>query len=211
MNQRVDHTIAQLIADARPVRRFGSPMRRSLAWLAAVLVLFALLVWGAGAGPVLAAEFQSATHAIEFLAALATGALALVAAFHLAMPDRAPRWVWLPIPTLALWVGTTLFACVEGSADASFRGFGWHCFVFIVVVSLPLGVALVFALRRGAPLAPVRAGLVGGLAVASLAGALLHAFHPFDGGMGDTGMHAVAVVAVVSAFAALARSALDRL
>jgi hypothetical protein len=213
--QEVERTIARLVADAKPVRRLGSPVRRSLIWTGMVLALLALAIWLTGAMPRLRDQFSNPTAAIELVAACLTGVLALFAAFHLIMPDRSPRWAWLPMPTLALWLGATLFECVqtgmqEGVA-ALFKGIGWHCFIFISVVSLPLGIALLVALRRGAPVAPVRAAMLGGLGVSALAATVLHAFHSFDGGIDDTAMHAVAIVAVVAAFGALGRPTLDRM
>ncbi|MDB5367884.1 MAG: hypothetical protein JWM77_3811 [Rhodospirillales bacterium] len=213
--EQVDQTISRLVADIRPVRRIAPPMRRFLLWTAAALAVLGTLIWRLGAMPRLAREFDQAVTGIELVAAFLTGVLALFAAFHLIMPDRSPRWAWLPMPTLAVWLGATLFACVDTGLEygpaALFQGIGWFCFIFIAVVSLPLGLALLLALRRGAPVAPIRAAMLGGLGVSALAATALHAFHPFDGGIGDTGMHALAVVAIVAAFGALARPTLDRM
>jgi hypothetical protein len=211
----VDQTIARLVAEMRPVRRVWSPAKRSLVWIGLALTVLLGLIWRMGAMRGLLKEFSRATNMIELLAATATGVLALVAAFYMTMPDRSPRWAWLPVPSLVLWVGATGFACLRTAIDqgvgALFHNIGWPCFVFIAVVSLPLGIALLLVMRRGAPTDPVRAAMLGGLGVSALAAAALHAFHPFDGGLGDTGMHVVAILAIVAAFGALGRPALDRM
>ncbi|GIL41865.1 NrsF family protein [Roseiterribacter gracilis] len=214
-DNNVDQTIDRLVAEMRPVRRVWSPAKRSLVWIGLALTVMIGLIWRMGAMRGLAKEFTRATNTIELLAATATGVLALVAAFYLTMPDRSPRWAWLPVPTLVLWIGATCFACVQTAVDrgvaALFQKVGWPCFVFIAVVSIPLGIALLLVMRRGAPTEPVRTAMLGGLGVSALAAAALHAFHPFDGGLGDTGMHVVAILAIVAAFGALGRPALDRM
>jgi hypothetical protein len=173
------------------------------------------IIWRVGGMRGFAKEFTTVANSIELISAVLTGVLALVAAFHLSMPDRSPRWAWLPIPTLVTWVGATSFDCarmaVERGIGALFLSIGWPCFIFITVVSLPLGIALLLMLRRGAPIEPVRVAMLGGLGVSALAAAALHAFHPLHSGLGDIGMHVVAILGIVAAFGALARPALDRM
>lgn len=212
---KLDDTIARLVADMKPVRRVWSPARRSAIWISLLLALLATLLWRFGAMRGFAKEFTRATNAIELTAAVLTGVLALVAAFYMAMPDRSQRWVWLPVPTLAVWVATTSFGCAQAVAErgsaALYTHLGWPCFIFISVVSLPLGVALLLLLRRGAPIQPVRVAMLAGLGVAALAAAALHALHPLSVALSDIGMHAVAILGIVAVFGAVARPALDRM
>jgi hypothetical protein len=213
--QQLDQTIAKLVAEMRPVRRIWSPSKRSAIWITLALAVLLAIIWRVGGMRGIAKEFTSVTNSIEIVSAVLTGVLALVAAFHLSMPDRSPRWAWLPIPTLVAWVGATCVGCirmaVEHGVGVLFGNIGWPCFVFITVVSLPLGIALLLMLRRGAPIEPVRVAMLGGLGVSALAAAALHAFHPLHSGLGDISMHVVAILAIVAAFGAVARPTLDRM
>jgi hypothetical protein len=71
------------------------------------------------------------------------------------------------------------------------------CFVFIVGLGLPLSAALLWALRRARPIAPVPVAVLGGLGAASLAAFLLQFFHPFEISFMDLALHAFAVALVV--------------
>ena len=73
-----------------------------------------------------------------------------------------------------------------------------QCFVFIVVVGLALGAALVPALRRARPLFPLLPAAVGGLGVAALAAFLLQFVHAFDVTFMDLGLHLAGVAVVVA-------------
>ena len=54
-------------------------------------------------------DFQSA---LAWTASLLTGATAVVAAAHLALPDRSRRWALLPLPFLALWLTASGVGCL---------------------------------------------------------------------------------------------------
>ncbi len=47
----------------------------------------------------------------QWLASVATGVLAAVAAFLVALPDRSPRWALLPLPALAVWLASLGWGC----------------------------------------------------------------------------------------------------
>jgi hypothetical protein len=167
MPGRDPHTalIDRLVADAPPVRRRWSPGRRLAFWLAlpgAGIAVAALSApWPlrdpASRPPLLALELVVLAMAAAALAALALRA---------AVPGREPgRW---PVAlAVALAMSSTLCWFSVGSATApqslaAFVAGGMPCAVATTAYALlPTG-ALLWALRRGAPLAPIRAGLLGG-------------------------------------------------
>jgi len=138
-----------------------------------------------------------------------TGIAAVLAAFELSLPDRAPAWALLPLPPLAAWIATSGYNCyrhwITFGPDGWELGESTHCFRFILSVSVPLGVTLWLLLRQARPLAPVRVAAVGGLGIAALAATLLQFFHPFDVTLMDLSVHAVAIAIVIAVSSLCAR------
>ena len=190
-----------LVADLAPVRRVGSPWGRALAWIG--------LVAGTAAGLAAFADLPAIAHRLMIapdmwmaeLGAVLTAVLAAVAAFQLGLPDRSPLWGALPLPGLALWIGASGMGCarswlIPGTEDASVAE-SMHCLRFIVGLSIPLSLAILWLLRRGYSLYPTLTGATAGLAVAAAAAALLVFFHPFDASLSDLVVHGGAVILVV--------------
>jgi hypothetical protein len=179
---------------------------RAVLWLAAIAAAIAVIVYlFADVGTVLR-RASDAKLAVELIATLLTGLTAALAAFELSLPDRSPRWLLLPLPALAVWIGASGYSCYDNWLR--FGPTGWeigestNCFVFILAASIPLGFSLVFLLRRAGPLAPLPMVLAGGLAVAAIAAVTLQFFHPFDVTFIDLGVHIVAITFVVLAMTA---------
>jgi len=196
-----ERLIDRLVAEAAPVRRLRPPVLRALLWLCVVAALGAAAVLLFADLAVFAHRAADAKLRLELVGTLLTGVAAVVAAFELSLPDRRSGWALLPVPPLLLWVASSGYACyrhwvIVGSGGWEL-GESAHCFRFILLVSLPLGVSLWLLLRRARPLAPARVATVGGLGVAALAAFLLQFFHPFDVTVMDLAIHAVAVGIVV--------------
>lgn len=196
-----ERLVELLVADAQPVRRLRPPGLRAAVWLLAVAAI-------AGVAIMLFADRATFLHRIrdpklcvELAATLLTGIAAIVAAFHLSLPDRSSFWALLPLPTLALWISSSGYSCwrhvVQHGPDGWALGEGGDCFRFILGVSIPLGFCLMLPLRRARPLAPLPVAAVGGLGVASIAAFILQFFHPFDVTFMDLGAHLAAVLSVV--------------
>ena len=195
--------IQGLAADLRPVGRLPRPMVRTSIWLgivAAVILIFAIF------GDLTAIGRRLTAAADMWLAVIGsalTAALATVAAFQLSVPDGKKIWALLPMPSALLWVSASGLGCLRtwlapGTHAASFAE-AKDCFLFIVVLSLPLSVILISMLRRGYSLRPNLMGAIGGLAVAAASATLLNFFHPYDAAATDLIVHAVAVAIVISA------------
>ncbi len=134
-------------------------------------------------------------------ATLATGIAGIAAAFMLSMPDRSRAWIALPVPFAALWLAGSGYGCYRSwlvtGTDGLRLGRSADCFIFIVAFSVPLALALWFALRKlAASLDPLKVTAAGGLGVAALAAAALQFWHPFDVTVADLAAHMAAVALV---------------
>jgi hypothetical protein len=195
--------IEVLAADAKPVRRLRPPLARAGLWLGGFVAIVAAVTWVTGTWPVMIERLSLTRFAVEMAATFLTGIAAVIAAFYLSLPDRSRFWMMLPLPTLVLWLSSSSYGCYQNwLADGPQ---GWRlgrssdCFVFILTMSIPVGIALYLALRRALPLEPLRVMALGGLGVAGLAAATLQFYHPFDVTIVDLAVHVTAVLIVVAA------------
>jgi len=192
--------IEALAAKAQPVKRLRPPALRAALWLVAVGILIALAIGSFTDLTLSLRRFQDVRLDWEMAGMLLTGILAVIAAFHLSLPDRSAAWALLPLPTLALWLAAMGYNCYRHwFTDGWALGSSWDCLKFIVGVSVPLGASLLYLLHRSAPLAPLRVAAMGGLGVASIAAFALQFFHPFEVTFLDLGTQVIAVGLVVVA------------
>jgi hypothetical protein len=202
---RTDELIAVLASELRPVRRMAPPGRRAAIWLAATALLVVLIVLRFSSHPLIEQRLSVARMTLECLGSALTAVAAVMAAFELSVPGHSPHWNWVTVPPLLLWLGASGAGCLQ-------NGSGLHtpythhmpsCFVFIVVVSIPLSLGLFWMLRRARPIAPLPVALAGALGVAATAATLLQFFHPFDITWLDLGFHLGAVAVIVTVAGAL--------
>ncbi|MGE5539014.1 MAG: NrsF family protein [Gemmatimonas sp.] len=197
----VDRLIAELTADAKPVKRLRAPSIRAFEWLIVVGAI-ALAAIGAFADlRVFVARASDPRLAVELAATLITGIFAVIAAFQLSMPDRPRRWMWLPLPPFLVWIAASGYQCYRNWIIQGPNG--WEigesadCLQFILLTGIPVAIALLIALRRALPLDPLRVAMVGGLGVAAISAFVLQFFHPFDVTVMDLAVHLVAIAVVV--------------
>jgi len=192
--------IEALAAKAQPVKRLRPPALRAALWLVAVGVLVALAIGSFSDLTLSLRRLQDVRLDWEMAGMLLTGILAVIAAFHLSLPDRSAAWALLPLPTLGLWLAAMGYNCYRHwFTDGWALGSSWDCLKFIVGVSVPLSASLLYLLHRSAPLAPLRVAAMGGLGVASIAAFALQFFHPFEVTFLDLGTQVIAVGLVVVA------------
>ena len=208
--RNTEQLIGSLARELAPVHALRPPVLRSLLWLAAVTLVVAAAVLRWANFGLFAARYAEPRQALECAAMLLTGITATIAAFHLSLPDRTSLWRYAPLPPLALWIATSSLGCMQhgmGLGPAGDRlGESSRCFIFIVVVSVPLAILLYAVLRRARPLQPLPVALTAALGVAALAAFTLQFFHPFDTTVIDFALHAAAMLVVVGLAGATRRA-----
>jgi hypothetical protein len=212
MSGPTDRLIERLVADARPVRRLAPPTLRALLWLAAFALVAAVAVMLAADVGATLRRTAALTQRLSVLGELGVGVSAVIAACHVALPDRSPRWALAPIPFLLLWLVSSGLGCLAllptlGVAGPD-PGESRNCFVFMVAVSAPVGGALFLMLRRARPLREKLTAVLAALGVAAFAALLLRFFHPFEVTALDLGFHLAAALVVVGLGALAGRTAL---
>lgn len=200
---RMDAVIDALTADVRAVKPMPSPGRR------AAITLAAMALVGAGAVYLLSDPRMLLTvHAgrkgmlaLEMAAMLATGVLAVTAAFFASVPGRSRLWLAAPAPFFVAWLLLSGAGCysefIHGVSWQWAMGRSMHCLVFIIGVSAVLAPPLLWLLSRAAPIDPLPVALLGGLGLAACSAFLLRFFHPLAVTFVDLTVHVVAVVLVV--------------
>ena len=172
--------IEALVADARPVRRLRPLAHRAALWLCLPALIFGLLTLPHSLRPELAQRLQKPEFVISLVASLLTGVTSAAAAFMLNVPGRSGYWMLLPLPSLGVWLATIGQSCLmnwidigpEGTqAGATARYVGTA-----ILTSLPLSIAMIAMLRRGAAFRPHALTLTGSLAVAAMSAAAVLLF-----------------------------------
>jgi len=206
-SQTHDALIGRLTNDLRPVKRLASPWRRTALWLVASLWIAGLLALFAHWGMFLHRMMAAPDMWLGFAGGLLTAILAAAAAFLTSVPGRPAGWALLPLPAVALWVGSSVAGMMRvAPVPDSMPEPPMHpmlCIYFIVLIAIPLAVLLMVQLMRACPLRPGLTAALGGLASAGAAATLLALVHPFDATFEDLGAHFVAVVLVVGGAKAL--------
>lgn len=195
-------------ARARPRRAPLPPAVLAILWLDGVLLVAgALALFGM---PPALGRGASVWTWLALAGSTLTAASAALAAFELGERSRSRAWRWLPVPALLLWIGASGAGCF-GAADAwgSTVAEVAQCFKFLLALSVPLLVLMVYMLWRVAPRLPMPVLALGGLASIGAAASLLALVHPHAPSLLDLGAHAIAVVIVLGAAAAVARLRTD--
>lgn len=203
---KTDDLIAALSADAT----VEPPVARGLARLAPLAVALAAAVFFAvyAPRPDLFGAAAAAT-AMKLAFTLTLAAAGLAAASRLSRPGQRGATLALlfaPLALLAAFVAADLYR--RGLVDWRPRLFGATaagCFVLVTALAALPFVALLRALRRGAPESPARAGFAAGLAAAGL-GASVYALHcPEDSPLFMAAWYGAAALAAGLVGAALGR------
>jgi hypothetical protein len=214
VNRSTESLIAGLAQQLPRVRRLPPPTVRAVAWLAAVAAVSAVAIAALANLTVFLARAEQPRMAVELAATLLTGVAAVVAAFHLALPDRSRRWALAPLPPLAVWLATSGFGCyrdwVVNGPDGRTPGDSAQCFIVLIGVSVPLSALLFWRLAKARPLDPARTTAVGGLGVAALAAVVLQFFHPFEVTLMDLIVHLVAIALVIGLCSLIGPRAMGR-
>lgn len=178
---KTDDFVAMLAAGAEPVPRRA--VSRRLWWALGLSLPLALVLMQAEYGvrrDLVQAMFWPMFW-VKVLVPACIGVAGYVMVQRLARPGVAVRRAWLGIalPVLALWVlaGVAWMTMPEAARMPALMGRTWRTCVFnIALISLPMFVAALLALRGLAPTRPAAAGAAAG-ALAAGAGAAVYALH----------------------------------
>ena len=210
---QTDHLIEQLTTELAPVRVLRPPALRALIWLAVVAGVSAALVMRLSHLESILPRLAIPRVTVECVGTLLTAVTAVWAAFELSIPDRSPRWLWLPAAPLALWLGASGLGCLQNGLSlhepGGVAGESPHCFVFISAASVPLAAILFWMLRRARPIHAWPVAAMGTLGVAAAAALVLQFFHPFDVTVIDLTLHLAAIALVMGIGTAWRRALLD--
>lgn len=178
-----EHLIDTMVSNLKPVRRYRSPWLRAAGFLAfaAILGLMVAILHQKAFSPEALSEVPSQP---TLYGALFTGVLAAIAAFLIGQPDRS-RWWWvLPLPAMAVWLGSMGYQCLTNWAsfgpEGMTSGETAQCFATLFVMAAPLGLAAALMLKTMSILEPARITVLASLAVAGLTAAAMDIFHPAD-------------------------------
>lgn len=206
---RTEDLIDSLAQNAAPVRPLASPMRRASIWLSVAVGLVVAVLVLEGPRPDLALKMSQTPYMLEWLASLATGWAAAVAAFHLSLPDRSRKWLLLPLLPAAFWLSSIGYGCLTDwirlGPDGFSVGASWGCFRTILFVSLPLTALQLVMLRHAARLRPIETLATGSLAAAAFSAAGLSLYHHLDTALMVLIWHLGSIGVVVAAWSLGAR------
>lgn len=178
-----DKLIACLTEKADPVQRLPSPWVRTASWFAVAIPYVAVIVMMMTPRDDLAVKFADPRFLLEQAAALCTAIGAAVAAFQSIVPGYNRRFLLLPLVPLSIWLASLGQGCVQlwlrGNALQNFTS-DFICIPAIALVGTLPAAAMVFMLRKGAPLWPHASAALGGLAAAGLGNFGLRLFHSQD-------------------------------
>ncbi|MDP1631141.1 MAG: DUF1109 domain-containing protein [Caulobacter sp.] len=179
---RTDDLIARLAADTAPIQPHALERRLTLRLATGGLLALVLLLLLMGPRPDLGVAAMTVGFWLKTGFTLLVLASALVLTVRLARPGgRAGPGLWLallaPFVLMAALAGVVLAGADPGARLALWLGQSWAvCPVWILLLSSPVLIAALLALRRFAPTRPALAGLAAGLAAGGL-GATVYGLH----------------------------------
>lgn len=128
--------------------------------------------------------------------AFIAGTLAIRNAFLISIAGRRPlSWQWF-VPLAVFWLGSILFNMRSVSPVAG-QSEGTNCYLFMLVVSVPMAAIMIGYLRQTRAIYPVRSLAAAGAGTACMALVMLTLCHPIHLVMPDLILHLLAVATIV--------------
>jgi hypothetical protein len=160
--------VRSLANELEPVRRLSSVEWRTAVWIAVAVCCAALGTWALGPRADLSAKLRDPVYLGESALLFLIFVLSARSAFHLSVPgaERSTQARALPIAGLLVWAG---LLAVNHPAEAMAAPAGWSCVLKMICVVLTPSLAVLYMLRKGAPLSPGWTGWFGLLSAGSLA------------------------------------------
>ena len=174
--------IERLAQGAQPVRPIGSPLRRTLAWAAAAIVLIAVASATWGTHEHVLRTLTDPGRSIEWLGSVLTGLFAAYAAFQVSVPGRSGSWAWLPVLPLSLWLVGIGVGCLQDFVELRAGAFAMQthsgeCARAILLMSLPLLLVMAVMVRHAGIVRPGPTLMLAALSSAALSSAGVSLFH----------------------------------
>ena len=178
---KTDDLIGLLAADTAPVPRHAAERRFAIALAAGLLLSWAWVATEYGVRADLAQVAMTSAFAVKLVVPLLMAVCGVVVAFRLGHPGaRVHAWPLGLAAPLLLWWGLAAVALTHADPDARpalVWGSTWRVCTFnVVVTALPIGAALLWALKGLAPTRPAWTGAAAGW-LAGSAGAAVYALH----------------------------------
>lgn len=180
-----DDLIARLSADLKPVRPMAMPRLLIGAVIASGLVAIIAMNMLLGMRPDMDAAAGTMAYWTKFAYTLVLALLGLAATLVLARPDGRTRWPWLAgigLLAILLVLAVVQLARAEDMMPLIMGASILRALTYIPILSLPVLLGAILALRRLAPRSPTLAGFAAGI-MAGASGALIYTFACTETGM----------------------------
>lgn len=170
-----DELVRSLVADLRPVRRPRHVDARVALWATLAVSLVCVGSYALGARPDLARKLHDPAYLAESAALLLLFVSSARRAFHLSIPgvERSPLARTIPILELLAWILLIAHRWSAGASDSLPGAVSWMgglpCVGRMLGLALTPAVAIIFTLRKAAPLARAWTGFFAVLSVSALA------------------------------------------
>jgi hypothetical protein len=163
-----EEIVRSLARDLKPVRRLPSVEWRTLFWAAFAVLCMSIETYALGARSDLSGKFRDPTYLLQGALLLLIFVLSARSAFRMSVPgdERSVGTRLPPIAGLVIWVGLVSAGHPPESVPAST---GWSCVARMSCLALAPTVAVLFMLRKAAPLRPGWTGWFALLSASSLA------------------------------------------
>src|SRR5712691_10060633 len=169
-----EEVVRSLARDLKPVRRLRGVEWRTLLWAGFALSCVSIGTYALGARSDLSWKIRDPAYLRDNALLLLIFVLSARSAFHLSVPgaERSAGARTLPIAGLLVWVCLKAAGHSPGTSD-SLAGAaawmnGWPCVLKMTCLALPPTLAVLFMLRKAAPLNPGWTGWFALLSAGSL-------------------------------------------
>jgi hypothetical protein len=169
---QTEQLIESLSETLQPVQPLRKPGLRAALWSGFATLVIALIALVCGSRADLAHAATETHFLFPLIGGWLTGVTAATAAFHVSLPDRSQRWLWLPVVPVLLWGSGFAYSCIlnPGDIPGSLALLPESaCLATILAVSAALIAVLLPMLRRVKTLRPNLTAWLGCLAVAGFA------------------------------------------
>ena len=166
-----DNIIESLARDLQPVQRLRGVERRALLWGGFALFCVSIGTYVLGARPDLSQKISDPAFLCESALLVLIFVFSARSAFHLSVPgaERSASARMLPLLGLLLWACLITTNSGHSPSGAAESMNGWHCILRMTGLALAPAPAILFMVRRAAPLSPGWTGWFALLSACSLA------------------------------------------